>query len=110
LIDLRALRSSLAYLAHIAWGPRPREYESSKAFYDDVDAAIARLRRAGFEAEAASLHRLLNEMAWTTGNELMGELRACMAGTLRTARGLPHALATELRSLIRSIDRAQRWR
>ena len=43
-------------------------------FYRAIDTLIERLREDHFDDEAARLHALRHETAWTTGSELMGEL------------------------------------
>jgi hypothetical protein len=43
--------------------------------YECFDELIRRLRAEGHVAPADKLHRLLHEVAWTTGSELIGELR-----------------------------------
>jgi len=42
--------------------------------YECFDELIATLRGDGLSDEAAKLHLLLHEVAWTTGSELIGEL------------------------------------
>lgn len=45
-----------------------------RELYAAVDLLIEDLRTSGHKADADELHVLMNEMVWTTGSELMGEL------------------------------------
>jgi hypothetical protein len=75
-----------------------------------VDAIRDRLRTHGFDREADRLHELVHQMVWTTSNELYGELRLAMSRIRKARRDLPRDTASEIRRVIRSIDRICRWR
>lgn len=53
---------------------------------DPQATLIACLRRDGLHAEAARLHALRFETAWTTGSELLGEFGLAMKAMRRTVR------------------------
>ena len=74
-----------------------------------IDALRDRLRSHGFTAEADRLQEIL-EGVWTTSNELYGELFVALTRIQRERRDLPVDVATEIRRLIKSIDRICRWR
>jgi putative NADPH-quinone reductase len=83
---------------------------SSDQFPAVIDAISDKLRKSGFTAEADQLHTLVHEMAWTTSNELYGELSLALKEIRKERRDLPSDIAAELRRLIRSIDHICRWR
>ena len=85
-----------------------RAYRSAQELYDHVDTVTGALRSAGFAEAAARIHGLLHETAWTTGNELMGELGNCFASILKATPSMPPAIAKELKGLVREIGRGQR--
>jgi len=53
---------------------------------DPFETLIVRLRGDGLTAEAAQIHTLRNEMAWTTGSELLGELGLALKRIRKTVR------------------------
>jgi hypothetical protein len=75
-----------------------------------IDAIRDKLRCQGFTGEADRLHTLVNEMVWTTSNELYGELRLALNEIRKERADLPSDIAAEIRRLIKSIDRVCRWR
>jgi hypothetical protein len=83
---------------------------ASEEFPTIIDAVRDKLRSHGFSGEADRLHKLVHEMAWTTSSELYGELRLALDKIRKEARNLPSDIATEIRRLIKSIDRICRWR
>jgi hypothetical protein len=88
---------------------RPR-LATSEEFPGVIDAVSDKLRSHGFSGEADRLHKLVHEMAWTTSNELYGELRLALDKIRKECRNLPPYIAREVRRLIKSIDRICRWR
>ncbi len=50
------------------------DFESNEAFYHFVRQFAARLDEAGFNLYGAKLRHRLDEVAWTTSPELIGEL------------------------------------
>ena len=88
---------------------RPR-LATSEDFPGVIDAVRDKLRSHGFFSEADRLHKLVHEMAWTTSSELYGELRLALDKIRKESRSLPSDITTEIRRLIKSIDRICRWR
>jgi hypothetical protein len=74
-----------------------------------IDALRDKLRSHGFTAEADRLERIL-EGVWTTSNELYGELFVGLKIIQRGRPDLPSDIASEIRWLMKSIDRICRWR
>src|SRR4051812_3895040 len=60
----------------------PNADPASDPFYVGIDKLIAALRADGRTAEAARIHELAHEMAWTTSTEFIGELRTCFTDIL----------------------------
>jgi hypothetical protein len=58
-------------------------FKTLDEFYKAVNALIKRLEAEGFVQDAHKLDGILNQTAWTTGSELLGELSL----TLRDMRG-----------------------
>ena len=83
---------------------------TSDEFPAVIDAFRDKLRSHGFSGEADRLHKLVHEMAWTTSSELYGELRLALDKIRKDSRSLPPDIATEIRRLIKSINRICRWR
>jgi len=83
---------------------------TSEGFPGVIDAVRDKLGSHGFSGEANRLHKLVHEMAWTTSNELYGELRLALNKIRKESRSLPPEIATEIRRLIKSIDQICRWR
>ena len=75
-----------------------------------IDALAEKLRRAGFVVEADRFHFLVHEFVATTSNELYSELRFALKKLDYEHRALPREIASEVRRLIRSIDKICRWR
>jgi hypothetical protein len=75
-----------------------------------IDVTRDSLSSQGFSGEADRLHKLVHEMAWTTSNEFYGEVRVALDRIRKECRNLTPAIATEIRRLIKSIDRICRWR
>ena len=75
-----------------------------------IDTLRDKLRSHGFTGEADRLHNLVHQMAWTTSNELYGELRLALKEIGKERRDLPADITAELRRLIKSIDHICRWR
>ena len=75
-----------------------------------IDALGARLRTAGFVVEADRLHSLVHEFVATTSNELYAELRLALKKLDHERRALPGEIASEVRRLIKSIDKICKWR
>jgi hypothetical protein len=74
-----------------------------------IDALRDKLRSHGFTAEADRLERIL-EGVWTTSNEFYGELFVGLKIIQRERPDLPSDIASEIRRLMKSIDRICRWR
>ena len=75
-----------------------------------IDALSEKLRSAGFVIEADQFHYLVHEFVATTSNELYSELHLALKKLDHEHRALPHDIATEVRRLIKSIDKICRWR
>ena len=75
-----------------------------------IDAIRDKLRSHGFTSEADRLHTLVHQMAWTTSNELYGDLTLALKEIRKERRGLPSDIAAEIRRIIKSIDHICRWR
>jgi hypothetical protein len=78
---------------------------TSEQFPGVIDAVSDKLRNHGFISEADRLHKLVHEMAWTTSNELYGELRLALDKIRKECHSLPPDIGSEVRRLIKSIDR-----
>jgi hypothetical protein len=50
-------------------------FKTLEEFYEAVDSLTERLVAEQHDKEAGRLHTLMHEIAWTTGSELLGELR-----------------------------------
>ena len=74
-----------------------------------VDAIRDRLRSNGFIKEADQLQTLVHQMAWTTSNELYGELSLALRKIRKERRDVPADIAAEIRRIIKSIDHICRW-
>ena len=83
---------------------------SSDEFPSVIDVISDELKSRGFIGEADRLHTLVHQMAWTTSNELYGELTLALRKIRKERRDLPADIAAETRRLIKSIDRICRWR
>ena len=83
---------------------------SSDEFPAVIDAISDKLRKSGFTAAADRLHTLVHQMAWTTSNELYGELSLALKEIRKERRDLPADIAAEIRRVIKSIDHICRWR
>lgn len=53
--------------------------------YECLDQLITSLRRDGRSADAATLHALLHESAWTTSSEMLGQLGEALRSIERDA-------------------------
>jgi len=84
---------------------------STDPFYVDIDRVIAALRADNRTTEAARIHALVHEMAWTTSSEFAGELRRCFNAILHAKPGVPAPIAADLERLIHATDVAigARW-
>lgn len=87
-----------------------RKFASSDEFPAVIDAISDKLRSHGFIEEADRLHTLVHEMAWTTSNELYGELSLALTEIRKERSDLPADVAVEIRRVIKSIDHICRWR
>jgi len=83
---------------------RPEEFPAV------IDALSDKLRSAGFVLEADRFHYLVHEFVATTSNELYGELHLALKKMDHERRALPHDIATDVRRLLKSIDKICRWR
>jgi len=83
---------------------------SSDEFPAVIDAIRDKLRSHGFIEDADRLHTLVHQMAWTTSNELYGELSLALREMRKERRDLPTDIAAEIRRIIKSIDYICRWR
>ena len=94
------------------WWPikHRRKLARSDEFPAVIDEIRDKLRSAGFIGEADRLHTLIHQMAWTTSNELYGELSLALRKIRKERRDLPADIAAEIRRIIRSIDHICRWR
>lgn len=79
-------------------------YRNLQDVYDHAESVLAALRSAGFSAQADRINDVLHETAWTTGNELLGELGLRFREVLETS-GLPVSIAADLEDLVRQIGR-----
>ena len=75
-----------------------------------VDSLGDKLRTAGFTAEADRLRYLIHEFVATTSNELYGEFSVELRKIERKRLDLPADIASEVRRLIKSIDKICRWK
>jgi putative NADPH-quinone reductase len=87
-----------------------RKLATSDEFPAVVDAIRDKLTSHGFTSEADRLHTLVHQMAWTTSDELYGELTLALRKIRKERRDLPSDIAAEIRRLMKSIDRICRWR
>lgn len=55
-------------------------FTSLDEFYFALDVLIERLNADGHHEDALKLNKLIHEMAWTTGSELLGELMLALKG------------------------------
>ena len=83
---------------------RPEEFPAV------IDSLGEKLRAAGFVVEADRFHHLTHKFVATTSNELYGELHLALKKLDHERRALPADIASEVRRLIKSIDRICRWR
>jgi hypothetical protein len=89
---------------------KTRNLAGPEEFPAVVDALSEELRRARFVVEADRFHHLVHEFVATTSNELYDELRLALKKLDHEHRALPREIASEVRRLIKSIDRICRWR
>ena len=75
-----------------------------------IDTLAEKLRRAEFVVEADRFHFLVHEFVATTSNELYAELRLALKKLDYERRALPREIASEVRRLLKSIDKICRWR
>ena len=92
------------------WPFKKTKLAGPEEFPAVVDALGDKLRSSGFTAEAERLHYLVHEFVATTSNELYGELRLTLSEIRKARRDLPSDISSEVRRLIKSIDRICRWR
>lgn len=86
------------------------KFASSAEFPLFIDAIAQELRQSAFTSDADRLHELTHKMAWTTGTELLGELRIALKEIRKGRTGLPSELSSDIRYAIKSIDKAmRRW-
>lgn len=86
------------------------KFASNAEFYTFVDSIGDKLRRSEFAEDAARLHELVHEIAWTTSSEIFGELRLALKKIRKQRAGLPFDLSSDIRYAIRSIDKLSRRR
>jgi len=89
---------------------KTRNLAGPEEFPAVIDSLGNKLRSAGFVVEADRFHYLVHEFLATTSNELYTELRLALNKLDYEHRALPHEIASEVRRLIKSIDRICRWR
>jgi hypothetical protein len=92
------------------WPFRKMNLARPEEFPAVIDALSDKLRSAGFVLEADRFHYLVHEFVATTSNELYGELHRALKKMDHERRALPHDIATDVRRLLKSIDKICRWR
>jgi hypothetical protein len=92
------------------WPFKKRQLAKPEEFPTVIDELGDKLRSAGFVLEADRFHYLAHEFVATTSNELYGEFRLALKKMDHERRALPREVATEVRRLIKSIDKICRWR
>jgi hypothetical protein len=92
------------------WPFRKMNLARPEEFPAVIDALSDKLRSAGFVLEADRFHYLVHEFVATTSNELYGELHLALKKMDHERRALPHDIATDVRRLLKSIDKICRWR
>ena len=87
------------------WPFKQTKLAGPEEFPAVIDTLGDKLRRAGFVVEADRLHFLTHEFVATTSSEIYGELRPELKKLDHERRALPREIATEVRRLIKSIDK-----
>ena len=91
------------------WPFKQTKLAGPEEFPAVIDVLAEKLRQAGFVVEADRFHYLVHEFLATTSNELYAELHFELKKLAHEHRALPHEIATEIRRLIKSIDKICRW-
>ena len=92
------------------WPFKKMQLAGPQEFPTVVDSLGDKLRTAGFTAEADRLRYLIHEFVATTSNELYGEFSVELRKIERKRLDLPADIASEVRRLIKSIDKICRWK
>ena len=92
------------------WPFKKTQFAGPEEFPAVIEALSDKLRSEGFIAEADQLHYLVHEFVATTSNELYGEFSVALRKIQRERSDLPADIMSEVRRLIKSIDRICRWR
>jgi len=91
------------------WPFKQTKLAGPQEFPAVIDALAEKLRHAGFVIEADRFHFLVHEFVATTSNELYAELHFALKQLDHEHRALPREIASEVRRLIKSIDKICRW-
>ena len=92
------------------WPFKKTQFAGPEEFPAVIETLSDKLRGEGFIAEADQLHYLVHEFVATTSNELYGEFSVALRKIQRERSDLPADIRSEVRRLIKSIDRICRWR
>jgi hypothetical protein len=92
------------------WPFKKTHLATPQDFPGVIEGLSEKLRNAGFVVEADRFRYLVNEFVATTSNELYSELRFELKKLDHERRALPRDIATEVRRLLKSIDKICRWR
>ena len=92
------------------WPFKKTQLAGPEEFPAVIDVLSEKLRNAGFVVEADRFRYLVHEFVATTSNELYAELHFALKKIDKERRALPHEIASEVRRLIKSIDRICRRR
>ena len=81
------------------------DVQTSQDVYPAVGELIALLEEAGHQRVAVVLRHRMYEVSWTSGSELLEELKKVLEGfTALDARTIDGALVDQMRAIIRVID------
>jgi hypothetical protein len=92
------------------WPFKKMQLAGPEEFPAVIDKLAGKLRAAGFVVEADRFQFLMHEFVATTSNELYGELHLDLKKLDYERRALPRDIASEIRRLIKSIDRICCWK
>ena len=87
------------------WPFRKTKLHRAEDFPAVIDMLAEKLRSAHFVVEADHLHRLAPEFVATPSSETYGELQLVLQALDHEHRALPREIASEVRRLIKSIDK-----
>jgi hypothetical protein len=73
--------------------------------YKALDEIVVEMRETEHSPLADAIHSLMHEVAWTTGSELLGELRQLLNGALSVdAPSMPTRFRMKLERVRSAID------